>query len=157
MNYYKKRLLILLGVSLLTLGLGACQPIEGLDADMNETTEEVITPVETVEEVTLEETEPVVEQETEPEALEEVIIANYIRVDTLALNVRSEASVDVDILTKIYENQIYPVEGSLVDTEGMTWYQVTAADGVNGWVSGDYCVIGETYQELIVEEIVEEN
>ncbi len=34
------------------------------------------------------------------------------------------------------------------DSDGLVWFKVKAADGVTGWISSDYCIIAETYDEL---------
>lgn len=54
------------------------------------------------------------------------------------LNVRSEPSIDGDIVTKVNPGETY---GYLEVQNG--WYKITVEDGSIGWVSGDYVEIVE--------------
>lgn len=60
-------------------------------------------------------------------------IVEILDTPTGFLNVRSEASVDGDIVTKVNPGETY--EYSEVENG---WYKITLDDGSIGWVSGDY-------------------
>ena len=139
-----KYMSILIG---LLVVISACAPIDGLDKDGKgeETTavsvEKTKAPKETV-------------AEPEPVTIPQIknIEANWVKIKADALNVRKDSNIDAERLTKIYENQIYEVLDRNKDSDGLVWFKVEAADGITGWISSDYCIIAETYDELEDEE-----
>lgn len=138
-------------VVLLLALIAGCAPIEGLDGEEDnlpeigteETVEEVIEPAE-------QEVPEVTEDEVIPE--EEPTPPKFVRIKADALNVREAPGIENEKLTKIYDGQIYEVLGIQPDSEGLPWYQLNTPDGHRGWVSSEYCVPGETYEELMPEE-----
>ena len=146
----------MVGMLLIGVMLGSCAPIDGLGGeednlpDMQTSQEEDVVPIAPTEEIepmgTVEEEEVSVIPEIE--ALEVL----YVRIKADALNVRSDASLEAERVTKIYDGQIYEVLQEKEDLAGHTWYQIEAADAIVGWISSDYCVGGQTYNELVIEE-----
>ena len=132
--------------------MAGCAPIEGIDGeednlpDIGDDKAEVVDETQIVEEDPLDEVpdeEPVVIPEPEP------IEVNYVKIKADALNVRRNGNMDADVLTKIYENQIYQVLDTNEDIAGLLWYKLEAPGDITGWVSSEYCIGGKTYEELV--------
>lgn len=128
------------------LVLGSCAPIDGLNQQEESTT----VALETTTAATTTTAPPVTEPETEPPTMS--IEVNWIKVKADALNVRKDAGVDFQRLTKVYDGQIYEVLNRKKDLEGVMWYQIKAADGIAGWVSSEFCIPGESYNDLTEDE-----
>ena len=78
----------------------------------------------------------ITEEESVEEDVTEVVEESLVEVlDTEVgyLNVRSEASVDGEILTTVN-----PVEQYEFTEQENGWYLILLEDGTEGWVSGDY-------------------
>lgn len=152
MKKFNYILMILLVVSI----IASCAPIDGLGGeednlpDIQGSKEEEIAPIAPVNDPEIIEVIPEEEISVIPE-LEEAQV-NYVRIKADALNVRSDASLEAERLTKIYDGQIYEVLAEKKDLAGHVWYQVESADSIIGWISSDYCVGGTSYNELILEE-----
>lgn len=138
-----KHSFIILGLFIVISG---CAPIDGLDQEGN--SEETTVAVETTE--APQPTTAIPEPTTVlgPQTLE----ANWVKITADALNVRREGNIEAERITKIYENQIYQVLDESKDSQGLIWFKLEAPDGIIGWVSSDYCIIGETYDALLEEE-----
>lgn len=123
--------------------ISACAPIDGLNQEgIGEETTVAMVETTKSQEATTVAAEPVTVAPIQN------IEANWVKIKADALNVRKEGSLDAERLTKIYENQIYEVLDRSKDSDGLVWFQVNAADGITGWISSDYCIIAETYDEL---------
>ena len=131
-------------VLLLLLLVASCAPIDGLD------------PQEVPEETTVTQVVTTTTTAPPPTTTQAAVVQQkpnykFVKITADALNVRSVGSMEGNILTKIYENQIYEILDEAEDSDGLLWYEINAPDGIKGWVSSDYCLGGETYQELMDE------
>lgn len=144
MNSLKRAIPWVVAFGLIT----GCAPIDGLGNNEDEmakttTIEVTTTPPETTELRTTAPatTEPMTEAPT-------TIVANWIKVNADALNVRETASLTAKRLAKVYDGMVYAVLAVTEDEEGKTWYKIKATNEVTGWVSGDYAIPGENYEDL---------
>lgn len=153
MNKLNYIIVLLIGLLIIV----GCAPIDGLGGEEDnlpniesnqEDSEAPIAPLEEV--VTVDEVQVAEEDSVIPEVVPAEVA--YVRIKADALNVRSDASLDAERLTKIYDGQIYEILGEKKDLAGHIWYQVEAADSIVGWISSEFCVGGTTYNELILEE-----
>lgn len=55
------------------------------------------------------------------------------------LNVRVLCSITSDIISQVYEGNIYEVMESVLDTEGKCWYKIDTGDDNIGWIASRYC------------------
>lgn len=143
--------------SSLVFMLNGCRPIDGLEPMIPQKEEagaEIIQMKE--EDLTIVEEEPNDQAIDQAEVIEEQVSeedqALFIRITADTLNVRADATIASEILGKVHENQIYPIEEKLKSDDGTLWYKITNPEGVKGFVSSEYCLGGTTYQELMIEE-----
>jgi uncharacterized protein YgiM (DUF1202 family) len=59
-------------------------------------------------------------------------------VNTDALNLRSDATIDADVLTVLDSGAGATVVSGPATADGYTWYEVETDDGTTGWVAGEY-------------------
>ena len=135
---------ILIGVLFV---ISACAPIDGLDDAAKEAETSAVQEVTTQKPVA---TTAAVEPETV--ATPQTMTAKWVKITADALNVRKEGAIDAERLTKIYEKQIYEVLDRNKDSDGLVWFKVEAADGIIGWISSDFCIIADSYDDLVEEE-----
>lgn len=133
------------------LMMASCAPIEGIDGEEDNLPNIGDGKADVVDETEIVEEDPIVVPEEEPEVIPEPepIEVNFVKIKADALNVRRNGNMDADVLTKIYENQIYKVLDTNEDLAGLLWYKLEAPDDITGWVSSEYCIGGKTYEELV--------
>ncbi len=150
-----KQMIILIMVSVMMMSLGACAPIEGIGGEEDNLPVIGENQDESVEGEVIELAEEVVEvtnEEVIPETEETTIIPNFVKIKADALNVRRDAGLEFEKIGKVFDGQIYPVLDTKQDSEGLPWHQLETPEGAIGWVSSEYCIPGESYELLQVNE-----
>ena len=57
---------------------------------------------------------------------------------TQNVNLRSEPSIDGDVITTLAPDDALTITGESVEAGGIVWWPVETSDGTAGWVSQDY-------------------
>jgi hypothetical protein len=57
---------------------------------------------------------------------------------TANVNLRSEASIDGEVVTTLGPSDELTITGEPVEAGGIVWWPVETSDGTTGWVSQDY-------------------